>query len=46
MVTGPLLFRGDPMTSVAELYALQEVDLALAANRAALAEVDSLLGNS
>lgn len=34
------------MTSVGELYALQEVDLALAANRAALAEVDSLLGNS
>ena len=34
------------MTSVAELYALQELDLALAANRAALAEVDALLGNS
>ena len=34
------------MTSIAELYALQEVDLALDADRTALADVESRLGES
>ena len=46
MVAGPRLFRGDPMTSVPALFALQELDLALADSRKALADVDSLLGDS
>lgn len=44
MAAGLRLLRGDPMTSVAELYALQELDLALEANRAALADVQSRFG--
>lgn len=46
MVAGPRLFRGDPMTSVPALFALQELDLTLAESRKALADVDSLLGDS
>jgi predicted nucleic acid-binding Zn-ribbon protein len=44
MTAGPLLFRGNPVTSVAELYALQDLDQALEAKRAALADAQSRLG--
>ena len=43
MAAAPLLSRGVPMTSVPELYALQGLDLALAAARAALADVHTRL---
>ena len=46
MVAGPRLFRGDAMTSVPALFALQELDLALVERRAAVSDVDSLLGDS
>ena len=35
------LLRGNPVTSISELYALQELDLAIAADRAAIADLDS-----
>ncbi len=44
MVVRPLLFRGEPVTSVAELYALQELDQALEAKRAALADALARIG--
>jgi predicted nucleic acid-binding Zn-ribbon protein len=44
MTIRPLLFRGDPVASVAELYMLQELDQALEAARAALADAQSRLG--
>lgn len=46
MTVGPLLFRGDPVTSVAELYTLQEVDQALETKRTALADARSRIGES
>lgn len=46
MAAAPLLSRGVPMTSVPELYALQELDLALETARAALADVHSRLEES
>lgn len=44
MTAGPLLKRGDPVPSLDELYALQELDLALGSARAALAEAEARLG--
>ena len=46
MAAGPLPSRGTLMTSIAELYALQETDLELASDRASLADVQSRLGDS
>jgi len=43
MATGLLRFRGNPVTSVSELFALQELDLAIAADRAAIADIESRL---
>ena len=41
MASGLLQSRGNPVTSVSELFALQELDLAIAADRATLAELES-----
>ena len=46
MAARPLLVPGERVTSVAELYALQELDLALEASRAALVDVSARLGES
>ena len=46
MAAGPLSSRGTLMTSIAELYALQETDLELASDRESLADVLSRLGDS
>ena len=46
MAAGPLPSRGTLMTSIAELYALQEVDLELASDRESLEDVRSRLGDS
>ncbi len=46
MAVGSLVSPGDHMTSIAELYALQETDLALAADRSMLADVRSRLGDN
>lgn len=46
MAAGPLSSRGTLMTSIAELYALQEIDLELASDRASLEDVQSRLGDS
>lgn len=37
------LLRGNPVTSISNLYALQELDLAIAADQAAIADIDSRL---
>lgn len=41
MASGLLQSRGNPVTSVSELFALQELDLSIAADRAALAGLES-----
>ena len=46
MAAGPLPSRGTLMTSIAELYVLQEIDLELASARASLEDVRSRLGDS
>lgn len=46
MAAGPLPSRGTLMTSIAELYALQETDLELVSDRASLEDVQSRLGDS
>jgi len=46
MAAGSLLSTGDRMMSIAELYALQETDLELAADRSMLADVRSRLGDN
>ncbi len=46
MAAGPLSSRGTLMASIAELYALQEIDLELASDRASLEDVQSRLGDS
>lgn len=43
MVASAPVFRGGPVTPVAELYALQELDLALEASRAGIADTESRL---
>jgi uncharacterized protein len=46
MVAGPLPPSGVHMTSIADLYAFQEIDLELNGCRAELAEIDSQLGET
>ena len=46
MVVGPLARNGAPMTSIAELFAFQEIDLELNSCKSELEEVESELGET